>query len=254
MYLKTVGSMAEEENIKDSRNRRRRSKGSQTEDFVDDGSSTRCVCQEPLQEINKTLDQALNSLTEIKDLKAQVKEINQNFEQVKREAKETNDLVKDLTSSLEHDQKEIKDLRDEVDLLRDSLSDYQQEINSLHDSLKMEIARGVKLEGHSRQNNLRFYNIPENQTENSYQDTEAVLRSFIENHLNGGKDLATKVEIERAHRIPAVIKTASSNTKPRPIIAKFGSYKEKEKVRALAKNLRGSKYGYPKIMLVRLLR
>ena len=205
--------MADEENIKESRKRRRRSKGSQTEGDEEDPTPPPCCgCSETLNTINEKLDQALSAIKEIHTLKVQVSEL---------QSKNNH-----LEESLNFAHSEIDNLKNRLEDLEETISYHQQDVRSLHEEMKLEKARGVKLESHSRRNNLRFFNIPEQPGNENYHDTERVLREFLENNLSVGHDLATTISIDRAHRTPA---TKPPNTaKPRPIIAKFCFFKEKE--------------------------
>jgi len=176
--------------------------------------------------INEKLDVALAAVKEIQTLKEQVSELqtkNNHFEE-----------------SLKFAYDEIQDLKSNVADLRETTSIQQQDIFALIDDLGAEKARGVKLESHSRRNNLRFFNIAE-QANESYQDAEQALRKFLENDLGGGHDFATNISIERVHRTTAA--KPPTTMKPRPIIAKFSYFKEKERIRMMAKNLKGTTFG-----------
>ncbi|KAK3742920.1 hypothetical protein QZH41_004490 [Actinostola sp. cb2023] len=217
--------MAENEEKAKDRKRRRRSKGSQTQTDEDDAPPP-CCCSETLNMINEKLDVALAAVKEIQTLKEQVSELqtkNNHFEE-----------------SLKFAYDEIQDLKSNVADLRETTSIQQQDIFALIDDLGAEKARGVKLESHSRRNNLRFFNIAE-QANESYQDAEQALRKFLENDLGGGHDFATNISIERVHRTIAA--KPPTTMKPRPIIAKFSYFKEKERIRMMAKNLKGTTFG-----------
>ncbi|KAK3107646.1 hypothetical protein FSP39_019153 [Pinctada imbricata] len=81
--------------------------------------------------------------------------------------------------------------------------------------------------------NLMFYNIPEEHDENCSE----LIGTFMERNLKipGAKD---GVKIERAHRIGKRRRGGH-----RPIVAKFHSFQDREKVRSASKQLEGTDYG-----------
>jgi len=112
-------------------------------------------------------------------------------------------------------------------------------VNSLTKSASFEKERAIKLESHSRRNNLIFYGIPEEVNETS-KKTESLLYSFLDNELKIKEDDIDGVWIERAHRLG---KRNASGEKPRPIIAKFSFYKNKELILSNARTLAGTVFG-----------
>ena len=71
------------------------------------------------------------------------------------------------------------------------------------------------LEAYSRCENVKFENIPEEET--NKEDTQTVLRTFLETELGFGD--AANIEIQRVHRLG---KKRGEN--PRPILARFLRY------------------------------
>ena len=70
--------------------------------------------------------------------------------------------------------------------------------------------------------------------------TESLLYSFLENELKIKEDDIDGVWIGRAHRLR---KRNASGEKPRPIIAKFSFYKNKELILSNARTLAGTVLG-----------
>ena len=97
-------------------------------------------------------------------------------------------------------------------------------MSSLTKQGKEEKERVIKLESHSRRNNLNFFNIPE-EKEESFEKSEKVLRKFIEAKLKLSKHDAKEISLERVHRVG---KPSSTEPMPRPLIAKFTFHKDKE--------------------------
>ena len=113
-----------------------------------------------------------------------------------------------------------------------------------HDEL---YRRHIKLESHSRRDNIKFFGVNEKSHESNY-DTEEELRIFLKSTLKIPPSDEAQINFERVHRINT---RASDNKKPRPIIAKVSQYQDKNFIKSFIKNLqKGSKYGisddYPK--------
>lgn len=77
--------------------------------------------------------------------------------------------------------------------------------------------KNEKLEAQSRRDNLKFYNM-HGESQETWEQSENKIRTYLSEKL--GID---GCHIERAHRLP-------SKSTPRPIIAKFSFFKDKEKV------------------------
>ena len=83
------------------------------------------------------------------------------------------------------------------------------------------------LEDRSRRNNLVFYNFPEHNPQNSEpENCEAKLASFLK--AKGFFDEDYGLEFDRVHRIGK--KNNDTESRPRPIIARFCFYKDKQSV------------------------
>ena len=94
-------------------------------------------------------------------------------------------------------------------------------MNKLTQVANAEKERAIKLESHSRRNNLIFYNIPEVRQESS-ATTESLLYTFLEQNLDMAEEEIDEIPIDRAHRFGEI----KEDNKPRPIIAKFNFHKD----------------------------
>ena len=70
-------------------------------------------------------------------------------------------------------------------------------MNELRANVKLIEDKNLYLEAYSRHENIKFENIPEEET--NKEDTETVLRTFLETELGFGD--AANVEIQRVHRL-----------------------------------------------------
>ena len=101
--------------------------------------------------------------------------------------------------------------------------------------------KNLYLEAYSRRENIKFENIQEETGHGAHQeDTEKVLRSFLKTHL--GYENPGVVEMQRVHRLKVKKSNASSDTKPKPIIARFLCYKDCERILSLGHRLKGTEF------------
>ena len=91
--------------------------------------------------------------------------------------------------------------------------------------------KDLYLEAYSRRENIKFNRIPETHGE----DTEEVLRAFLQNEL--GYVDANTVEIQRVHRLGK-----EKNDAPRPILARFLLSKDAEKILSLGVRLKDTNF------------
>lgn len=86
--------------------------------------------------------------------------------------------------------------------------------------------------------NLIFTGIPESEVRRGEQENcEAIIREFLKSEMN----ITPDIQFDRVHRLG---RYQSNQQNPRPIIAKFTNYKDKELVRQSApKTLIGTRYG-----------
>ena len=131
----------------DSRKRKRTTQGSQTDDELLTAGETNPSMAATLTEINRKLDIALAGIKEIEELKEKQRILE----------KENSDL----RESLEFAHKSIVTLTEKADAQQKTLSTLTESVNKLTQAVDVEKERAVKLESHSRRNNLIFYNIPE---------------------------------------------------------------------------------------------
>jgi len=111
-------------------------------------------------------------------------------------------------------------------------------VKALLKQAEEEKQRAIKLESHSRRNNLNFFNIPEQEDETAIK-SKSILRNFMEVWLKLNKEDANDILFERVHRVG---KPSASEGKPRPLITKFTFHRDKEFVLSKAKNLRGTDF------------
>ena len=173
-----------QDTIKDSegndevgRKRKRTTTGFQT----DEDSLKHLV--ETLEEINCKLDVAL----------ARIKEIQEKHKELKKE----NASLKEY---LEFAHNSMKEITKRVETEETALSKLTKDVNAMSETVTFECECAIKLESHSRRNNLIFYNITEEENESTAM-TEDTLYIFMEEKLKMEEEKVSNICIERVHRL-----------------------------------------------------
>ena len=147
------------------RTKRRRENGSQTDDeTLQDGGATMWQ-----KEVNKKLDSLLTIVPLVEELKEELK------------------MMKEENKSL---QTALKWANDEIEALKQNQTNAAEELSEVTEKVikaNMEVdqlqRRNIKLEAQSRRNNIKFFNVRENEVESSFSDTEKVLRKLLVDKL-----------------------------------------------------------------------
>ena len=144
------------------------------------------------------------------------------------------DDIKESLNSIEADREEaslsVKNMKDDTNT---KLKSLEEENFKLGARIKEVEDQHLYLEAYSRNENLKFENIPENVA--SGEDTEFVLRSFLKRVL-GYVDVAS-VEIQRVHHLGK-----KKEGKSRPILSRFPRFKDCQSMLALGPRLRETNY------------
>jgi hypothetical protein len=127
-----------------------------------------------------------------------------------------------------------------LDKLESTDKALKEEFAQIEESVHDLDEKADYLENQSRRNNLRVDGIPEAATE-TWEVTEAAVRCSLIKDLGLPFAQADALKIERAHRTGRRIK---NKNKPRPIVVKFLSFKDRELIlkRARAIKPNGVKY------------
>lgn len=145
--------------------------------------------------------------------KFQVPAIQQSVENLSAELKIVNRRVDDLEAKQETVAKEVTHLRQQVEGLRVAQLSTEREMKGTK-------RQENELSNFSRRKNLLFYGIPEKQGNESWVECKNAVTKVID---KAGVRLESVFSVERAHRV-------TTRARPRPIIALFSFWEEKEKV------------------------
>ncbi len=145
--------------------------------------------------------------------------------------------VSDLTASLEFSQKEIDSLKTSIKTYeaervanKATIDKLSQDINSTQIKIKDMEDRINCQEDYSRRNNIRISGVEEQSSEQTWEQTAAVVSSLLKDKMQ-----MPGLELERAHRVGQ-----RRDGKPRPIVARFSRFCDREAVMRSARKLRGT--------------
>eukprot|EP00112_Aurelia_sp_Birch-Aquarium-sp1_P002018 Seg1220.2 transcript_id=Seg1220.2/GoldUCD/mRNA.D3Y31 product="LINE-1 type transposase domain-containing protein 1" protein_id=Seg1220.2/GoldUCD/D3Y31 len=170
-------------------------------------------------------------------------------------------LTGDLRNEIRFMKNDINDLKASAQFQSNTIDSYNVKIDCIEKELKlikdqlgdsdMDMINLVEkveyLENSSRRNNIRIVGVPEApHFRESWEESEQIVKDKINTLLGISEDL----QIERAHRVgkPKTFFTRPDGSRvkawPRPIVAKFQSWKQKESVlkEARAKKPDGIKF------------
>ena len=130
-----------------------------------------------------------------------------------------------------HRNKNSVELNSEV---TDQLVNIEQRIKGLEDQID-------NVEDQSRRNNLKFFGIPDTGAWESWEQSEANIRTILSEKMKFSN--AETIGITRAHRLSKTTNTRDSRKQendPRPIIVKFDSFKDRQAIIMASGKLRNT--------------
>ena len=195
------------------------------------GGTRRSKSSSKLEQENEEED-ALYNFQQVKDfLKVQESTIKSFFTVIVESTNSRIDSilkeVQTIKASLEHTQADLADLKE---------LNCQDRLQSLEENLGSLIDKTDDLENRSRRNNLCFEGIEEKYGNETWEESEQKIKGLISTTLKINTD---DMIIERAHRVG---KKKSTAEKPRPIVAKFLNFKDRDMVIKERRKLKGTKH------------
>lgn len=165
------------------------------------------------------------------------------LDKVEKQVSAFDSELKKLRTLVYDNNKEIHEktnkMADEIGGLQISLTQAQDEISKLkHDKVKMKDDL-LYVQSQSMRNNLLFANIPESAHEKP-DDCEKLVRQFMADKLQLAQDIVDSIGFERVHR--TLDRNTAAHGKPRHIVAKFSSFKDRELVRRAKGKLKGTQF------------
>ena len=201
--------------------KRQRENGSQTDE--DTPASGHCCDASKMAEINAKLDKILQVVAE--------------FDAVKTRMMQLEEENKQLKQAVENTANEITDLKATTVYTYSGLENNTRELNSLKEEVMNLKQRNIKLEAYTRRENIKIFGNEDERGESNTR-TKELVRIMMREKMNIPEEDVEGFQFERVRRIPTRQDIARSS-KPRPIIAKFRCYKDKEYMWSFVKNLKG---------------
>jgi len=213
---------ANRSDVKEKGRKRTREEGSQTDE--EDCRQPRGQCSDAtnsrLSSIEEKLNLLLSVLPELENYKSRINQLEED---------------KSPQTSLQYAQAEIEDLKTKAN----DAESQQQKINADQERINKELKelqrRHIKLECHSRRDNLKFFGVKEGERE-SNSDTETALREFMRTKLKIPPNDVKEIHFDRVHRISTHTRDGR-NSGSRPIIVRLSAYQDKNFIKSFIKNL-----------------
>ncbi len=158
------------------------------------------------------------------------------------EIKELSKEVSDLKISLQFSQAKQEAMVKKIELLEKKTDANEQSVNQSFDYIVAMADNVEHTENLKRRDNVKILGMEEDpDNEKSWDGTEELVKNLIKDKLGSSKSY----EIERCHRVGYQKKQSSHNRyqvnqsgrsdEPRPIVAKFLRWKDKEEILKLAR-------------------
>ena len=226
---RTISERSNSDSSESSSPREKRSKSLAEEDEVLQALNMAGNVSEKLDKILgelKKLEKLDAIEATLKDLTSRLGNVESTIDKMKEDARAVESSIKGMDKSLTYLNKEVEELRGTVE-------DKDKQIEYLH-------TQHLYLESYSRRENLKFFGIPENEASASEGKdavgTIDVLCEFLHDVLGFG-DPKRNMEFQRVHRIGKSVRG-----KPRPILARFLRYQDRETVLRAGFELKGTEY------------
>ena len=208
--------------------------GSQTDEELDMEGGHCYEASANIRRMEAKIDQILTFLAEMEGLKVRLVKVEEENKQLSNTTDSTEIELTDLKQSLASTCSQVA-----------SNSDELQKLNIEVQKLK---CCNIKLEAYTHRENIKIFNLPEIAGETS-GDTENLVRSMFEEKMKIAKEDVDEIRFERVHCLPTQ-RNPHRSSKPRPVIAKFSFYQDKQFVWSSVRKLKdtgiGLSHDYPK--------
>lgn len=187
---------------------------------------TLSVCRELLATQEKTFTKLVQILTD--DIKCEIRLIKTDINDLKASAQFSNSMIEELKVKVHR-------IEGKTSRIDGTLQGHDEELEGVSNQMDY-------LENQSRRNNIKIIGVPESHDfKETWEQSEDIVKNKIKTLLN----LKDEMLIERAHRVGKPIKEAytrrdgsRADARPRAIVAKFASWKQREKVLESARKVK----------------
>ena len=203
---------------------------------------------EMTDDLGGILKQILEKLQKLDSIENTVKKIEVNLSKLETRTAKLESFQETAASDIEqlkvgqdliekNQEKAQKATAKKLEALDKKLAELGEKEKLIDSKIEELNTKDLYLEAYSRRENIKFNNIEESSPSGSREeDTEEVLRSFMERELGYGD--ARSVEIQRVHRLGK----KRSDGESRPILARFLRSKNCDKILSLGHRLKGSNF------------
>lgn len=176
-------------------------------------------------------------MTNIESQINELSSLNRKVAETTRKVENINKEVSSIKSKIDDYEQSVQFYNNICDSILNTNTDLKDRLRSVEQAQATNDEKMVDLQWRNMRENLIFSGIPESQLgRGEYEDCESLIKCFIREQMNVTKD----VEFDRVHRIG---RYRQDQRFPRPIVAKFTYYKDKETVRQAApRTLLGTNY------------
>ena len=195
------------------------------------------------QSVESKLSHQGDRMTNIEAQIAQLNHVKHSVSQNTRNIESVNVQVTSLKAQISDHDQTVLQYNNICDSLISANTDLQSKFNDLTSRMTTVEDKCVDMQWRNMRENLIFTGIRESELQYDMrgkivpEDCETIIKRFLRNEMNVSND----IEFDRVHRLG---KFKRGQQYPRPIIAKFTNYKDKEAIRQLApQTLIGKSYG-----------
>ena len=172
--------------------------------------------KEKMFKIDK-IEKTVNTINiKVNDIESQVKTMDNRISDVEN-------TCQFIGSEFDSTKKDFKDSKTEISKLQEKCQTLQKSTKELEENKLTIESKMIELETRSMRENLMFYGIQES----DHEDCDQKVKELIENEFQ--IENAKSIIFDRVHRVGA-----RQMFKPRPIVAKFHYYSDRENVRKTA--------------------
>ena len=169
------------------------------------------------------------------------------IDSIREEVKDIRNTVNELKESLTFSQKDIDDAKSNISKIETKITKADEDISEAYGDIEYLLDGQESFENYSRRNNIKVFGIPEKDTNNGsdpevWEEFEAAVKNEIHTKLKINPE---SMVIERAHRVGKcrdpfhhLADGTKVKSRPRPIVAKFLSWKDKERVLRSARSIK----------------
>lgn len=207
-----------------------------------------------LQNQSTRMSHLENKMSELNNIKANVSKCETSLSAMDSDIRHAKQKIETYDESIKTYSALCDDIRSDQNCTDSAVNSLFRRVEHLENEQKLiktsvnDVASSVTdLQCRSMRDNLIFTGIEESEiSEGDFEDTEKVLCNFLENEMC----IEKKIPFHRFHRIG---KFSLEYDTPRPIVAKFERYKDREEIRLAApRTLKGKHFGvreqFPKIV------